>query len=312
VKADQLYALARQQGGVFARWQALALGFSHYAIARRLESKEWVRVLGSVLAAASSVLGPASMEWAAYLACGPSAVLSGPSALRRHGIDIDARVGDRTWATIPPERHVRLPSVRTIRETVDPADTLMMEGMRITTLARSIVDTLRVVPDHVGLPILDRALLRRWLTIEELERRTTGLAGRLGVVRLRRLLTRVRGGARSAAERRLHAIIADIPGWVANYEVVNPSGIIIAVIDVAFPEHELAIEIDGRAFHSLPKQFQADRWRQNDLTYLNWRILRFTWDDLTERAARTRQLILRELAKQDPTHRSGFRVTSES
>jgi hypothetical protein len=303
VERDRLYELARRQGGVFARWQALDHGFSHYAIARRLEAKEWVTVLGSVLTSAAAALGGASMEWAAYLACGRNCVLSGPSALRRHGLDVDPRTVGTFWVTIPPERHVRLPSVRTIREAVDPADVVQLDGMRVTSLTRSIVDTLRVVPDRVGEPILDRALLRRWLTVEELVDRTVSLAGRRGVGRLRRHLDRVGRGARSAAERRLHAIIADIPGWVANYEVLDASGKIIAVIDVAFPEQRIAIEIDGLAFHTDPQRYQTDRTRQNNLTRQTWRILRYTWDDLTRRPQTVRRDILGELARQDPTLR---------
>lgn len=303
MKADQLYALARRQGGVFARWQALDLGFSHYAIARRLESKEWVKVLGTVLAAASSSLDPASMQWAAYLACGRRAVLSGPSALRRHGIDVDARLSTTHWVTIPAERHVEFASVSTIREAVGPADVVMIDGMRVTTLARSIVDTLRVVPRHLGQPLLDRALLRGWLTIKELEARTVALSGRRGVEDLRYHLGRVRGGARSEAERRLHAIISDIAGWAADYKIVDEDGVLLAVLDVAFPEHQVGVEIDGLAFHVNPDRFQGDRIRGNDLTWLGWSILHFTWDDLTQRAKDVKRRILRELAKQDPTLR---------
>jgi very-short-patch-repair endonuclease len=303
VKADQLYELARRQGGVFARWQALDLGYTGPVIARRLARKEWVNVLGTVLASASTALGPASMEWAAYLACGPNAVLSGPSALSRLGLDVDTRKGNKVWVSIPPERHVTFASVRTIREAVDPSDIVVVDGMRVTSAPRCIVDTLRVVPRHVGQPILDRALLRGWITIEQLMDRAVALAGRRGVGVLRYHLSRVKDGARSEAERRLHQIIADIPGWVADYKVLNAAGELVAVLDVAFPEHELCVEVDGLAFHADPARFQRDRTRQNDLTGLTWRVLRFTWDDLTLRPNDVRRRIVRELAKQDPTPR---------
>ena len=38
----------------------------------------------------------------------------------------------------------------------------------------------------------------------------------------------------------------------------------------------LAVEIDGRAFHVGPAEFERDRWRQNDLVNAGWRVLRFT------------------------------------
>jgi very-short-patch-repair endonuclease len=311
VDNEALVALARRQGGVFARWQALDLGFSHFMIARRLETKQWRRVLGNVLAAATTVPDQQSTEWAAYLACGRGAVLSGPSALRRHGLDGGERLDGVHWVTIPPERHVRIPSVRSIREAVPLEDIVLVDDMQVTNVARAVVDTLRVVAEPIGQPILDRALLRSWLTLEELELRTHALASRRGVGRLRKHLTRVRGGARSEGERRLHEIIADVPGWVADYKVFDSDGLLMAVIDVAFAEARVALEVDGLAFHVDPEHFQRDRTRQNSLVNQGWTVLRFTWDDLTRRPGAVLETIRTTLARQDPTLRSGFRVSSE-
>jgi len=106
--------------------------------------------------------------------------------------------------------------------------------------------------------------------------------------------------------------MADVPGWVANFKVFDHNGQLIAVVDAAFPEHELAIEIDGLAFHIDPERFQRDRTRPNQLTRMAWRVLRYTWDDLALRPKQVKQEILHELARQDPTQRSGFRGNSES
>lgn len=56
-------------------------------------------------------------------------------------------------------------------------------------------------------------------------------------------------------------------------------------MDIAFPRERLGIEIDGYAVHSAPATFQADRARGNDLLLAGWRILHFTWADLTESPA---------------------------
>ena len=44
----------------------------------------------------------------------------------------------------------------------------------------------------------------------------------------------------------------------------------------------VAIEVDGLAVHSGAEAFQKDRKRQNYLILSGWRVLRFTWRDLTE------------------------------
>lgn len=45
---------------------------------------------------------------------------------------------------------------------------------------------------------------------------------------------------------------------------------------------DLAIEVDGFAFHSGADEFQVDRTRQNDIVLRGWQVLRFTWLDLAE------------------------------
>lgn len=102
--------------------------------------------------------------------------------------------------------------------------------------------------------------------------------GRHGSPAARRLLQGAADGARSQAERRLLAVLraADVTGWVANYPLGG------YVVDVAFPDVKVAIEVDGFAFHSDTAAFQNDRLRQNRIALLGWQVLRFTWLDLTE------------------------------
>lgn len=52
-------------------------------------------------------------------------------------------------------------------------------------------------------------------------------------------------------------------------------------IDIAFPSHKLATEIDGWEWHGKHKgDFQRDRERQNLLSIQGWTILRFTAKDI--------------------------------
>jgi len=54
-------------------------------------------------------------------------------------------------------------------------------------------------------------------------------------------------------------------------------------IDVIFRGVKLAIEIDGRLYHSGREVFETDRWRQNLLIIDGWCVLRFTWAMIDER-----------------------------
>ena len=137
-----------------------------------------------------------------------------------------------------------------------------------------------------AIELLDRALQRQWITVGDLARRVQGHFGRRGARRLVRLLGLATSGARSAAERLAAQLLrqAGIGGWVANAQIRDGYGL-IGVGDIVFSHLKLVIEIDGRAFHVTPEQFQADRERQNRLVAAGWTVLRFTWRDLTERPA---------------------------
>lgn len=53
------------------------------------------------------------------------------------------------------------------------------------------------------------------------------------------------------------------------------------LIDIAFPEHLLAIEADGWQYHGkFLKDHQRDRERQNLLVLEGWRFLRYTAKDI--------------------------------
>lgn len=47
-------------------------------------------------------------------------------------------------------------------------------------------------------------------------------------------------------------------------------------IDLAFPEIKLAIEADGREFHSTRKQKESDKYREDKLKKLGWSFERFS------------------------------------
>ena len=56
-------------------------------------------------------------------------------------------------------------------------------------------------------------------------------------------------------------------------------------IDFFWPDHRLAVEIDGRAHHSGTRAFHADRRRDRALLAVGIETARLTWDDLRESAS---------------------------
>jgi very-short-patch-repair endonuclease len=119
-------------------------------------------------------------------------------------------------------------------------------------------------------------------TLGELDRALVLTGGRKGNRTKRQLLLDSRAEPWSKAERLLHHLLraAGVTGWKANRPVVLDDSTFY--VDVMFRKLKLAIEIDGRLYHTGAEVFERDRWRQNLLILNGWCVLRFTWTMIEE------------------------------
>lgn len=154
-------------------------------------------------------------------------------------------------------------------------------GSWLTAPALTAID---LAPDTDGESI-DQVLRMRAATLAELAAALDATRVRSGNTDRRRLLLDSRARPWSAAERLAHRLLraAGIAGWTANLRIRCRGN--VRYLDIAFPRLRVVIEIDGRGFHTDPRSFEEDRYRQNDLVLDGWLVLRFTWDMLTGDAA---------------------------
>jgi len=66
-------------------------------------------------------------------------------------------------------------------------------------------------------------------------------------------------------------------------------------VDFAYPDARIAIELDGYEYHADRTPFQKDRTRSNRLGLGEWLVLRYTKDDVTQRAALVAEELLTAL-----------------
>jgi len=168
------------------------------------------------------------------------------------------------------------------------ADVTKIDGIPVTTVARTLIDIAGVAPAGVLEEALDDALHRKLVTVARLRRRIqeTGCRGRRGSGVLADLV-----GARHASrkvpqsvfETRLLRVLrgAGFPPPAIQHKIRTRAG--LAVLDFAYVEHRVAIEADGFQWHSSRQQWDHDRARRNALTVLGWTVIHVTWLQLRDR-----------------------------
>jgi len=273
----------RRHDGVITAAQARAAGLDKHAVNRRVQSGGWVRCARGVYFVNDRPFTDSARIRVGVWTYGPHATASGLTAAWWYGLA--SSPPDVVDVTIPRNSHGRRqPGSRVRRRDLRAADVVERRGLRVTTIALTAVETSAVIMDRV---------LQRHTDLPELWQAHLRNKGRYGSPRARMLLQAAGDNAHSKAERILIQLLkrAGITGWVANYPV-GPY-----VVDNAFPECKVAIEVDGFAFHTDADVFRYDRERQNYLVLNGWQVLRFTWQDLIEHPERVIAEIRRAISR---------------
>jgi len=269
--------LAATQHGVFARAQALACGVNARAVARRVSAGAYERLHPGVYRVAGAPATWRQALIAACLACGRAAAVSHLAAAALWGL-----------AGFEPGR-VELTARRARRRvrgcvlhwsSLAPGDVKRVDGIPVTSVARTLADLAGCVRADALEEALDDALRRRLVTVagmrKELRRR------RPGVKVLGRLID-ARAGMRRVPEtvfetkllRVLRAGGLPLPAvqhWIGRYRV-----------DFAYTDERLVIEADGFQWHSSRRQWDRDRAQRATLAELGWRVVPVTWTQLVSR-----------------------------
>jgi very-short-patch-repair endonuclease len=214
------------------------------------------------------VVAPLGPEMAAVLACGATALLSHHSAAAvwqirpRHRGDIHVTVaGHDARSRAGIQVHQTTASLSLVA--------VVHDGLPVTTLARTVSDLARCLPQHQFDRAVEEAQVLRLVTREELERLDGGPA-------LRRALHHEPALTRSAAERRLLALVraARLPRPATNVRVAGYE------VDFLWRGHSLVVEVDGFAYHATRQAFERDRVRDATLQAKGYRVIRITWRQL--------------------------------
>ena len=290
--SDPLTDLIRTQRGLVTKSQAHALGMSSSAISRRVNSGRWERLLTGVYRSAEVPVNWEQAVLAACLAGGLGSAASHACAAALHGLDEIPRGVLEIWTSRRLRGGQLLCHIARLPET----DVTRVSGIPVTTVERTMLDLASVMDrDHLEL-VPDSALRQRKTSIARMRWRLQHVPphGAKGVGKLRELVDErsvTSPISESALEVRLAQLIrrAGLPPPQTQFRVLEGNRF-VGRFDFAYPEAKLIIEVDGYRWHSGNQAWQRDRKRDNILNRLGWTILRFTADDLKDRAGVVSQI----------------------
>jgi very-short-patch-repair endonuclease len=274
--------LLRTQDGLVSHDQAGEIGIDRHAIHRLVRSGAWIVVRPRVYRAAHHSSSPRSDLRSAALWAGDGATMIGLAAASWW--DLTDRVpGPAAFAVGPGGNHTTPPGIVAVRRPVGVLDREQVDGVWVLRRSFAALEAAVELGLVDGARLLDRALQQKRIGIAALGDAREAFGQRHGAVLARRLVALAEGGARSEAERDAIRQLrrAGITGWVPNLPVQLP-GFGTAILDLAFREHRLAIEIDGWAHHRDVDRFRRDGLRQNEVVISGWRVIRVTWYELHE------------------------------
>jgi hypothetical protein len=170
-----------------------------------------------------------------------------------------------------------------------PQDLTSVDGIPVTSLARTLLDLSAVVKTPELLNAIDRAerlnLFDLNAVVDVLDRSN----GRKGARALRRAVAAYRPSTqKSELERRFKELLEaahDIPSPAFNALVDGESR--THEVDAYWAERGLVVQVDGFEFHRTRRDREQDAASDADLELVGHRVLRLTWDDVTVYGERT-------------------------
>ena len=206
------------------------------------------------------------------------AVLSHRSAAALHELrDTNQR---KTDVTVPGDWRADRPTIRIHSSTLDSEDVAIVDGIPVTSVARTILDLAGDLQNDPLLRVVEEADRRETFDLRAMERVMARRPTAKGIAELRHILADYRDApdTRSKLERDFWALIktAKLPPPQLNTMVAG------FLVDVCWPEWRLVVELDSRGFHARRRAFETDRIRDATLQRHGFRILRITYKRVQE------------------------------
>jgi hypothetical protein len=282
-------------------------GWAKYDLARRVRDQDLARVRRGAYAEplppdASAENRHRQLIAAALPGLHPGAVVSHGSAAVVHALSVWRGALDRVHVTrsIASGGHRRR-LVHVHAAPLRDSDVVRVNGVAVTSIARTVLDLARTVPFQQAVSAGDRALALG-LDPEALRNGLARMRSWPGVRAAQRSCGFMDPRSESVGESfsRVRFLEQGIPAPELQYEVYDENGFLLARCDFGWEEQRTLGEFDGKVkYDRLLRPGQtggdavyAEKMREDALRDRGWQVVRWTWADL-ERPEVIRDRLLR-------------------
>ena len=267
-------------GRPFTTAEALSIGISAKMLRRLVGEGTVRRIFGGVFVDAAAADTPALRARAVHEVIDHHAVICDRSAAWLHGVDV---LGPEGQSIVPPievyrtdgHNRTRRRQCKAGKRTLLPTDVQLVKGVSVTTPIRTALDLGRLLRRDQAIGAIDALLRISRLTVDDLLVELPRFKGARGVVQLRQLCLLADPRAESMAESkvRLQLYDAGLPPPEVQWKIRDSYGNVVYRLDLAYPDLKLAIEYDGRDFHTSDEHRRRDERRRAHLRQMGWTVI---------------------------------------
>jgi very-short-patch-repair endonuclease len=251
--------VCRRQDGAVGIEQLFGLGYSAHELKHLVGGGAFVRRHRGVLLDARVPATPRGQLFAALLAFGTGAFLSHRTAAALHGLRaVNVRAIEVTVVSGHTPKHPRLIAHRT-SATPHQDEVRTRDGLSFSSVSRLLMELASRETRAELDRLIAEAARRRSLDLERIGQMIARHPRHPGIAELRAALAAYQPSPddKSALEKAFAAWLATLPDIPTPVRTVELAG--RWEIDFYWPTYSLAVELDGRPYHSLPADQERDR-----------------------------------------------------
>jgi len=292
---------------VFSRADARACGWSDAALSRAVRSGRVLRLRHDQFTAPEHRDDPRVAAAAAARACRGS-VVSHRSAALIHALPLLHSEPTRPDLTITPHATGDVAAALLHRATLRPEDVIEVDGVPVTTVARTLVDIGRSTSTAAAVVTIDAALHRGLADADNLKEIVRTCRNWPGIRRAKRALAAADGRAESPLESFSRLVLRwlELPTPDLQTTLCDQNGAFLGRTDFYWDEFGVAGEADGRTKYDDRDVLTAEKLRQEELADPGVEMVRWGWTDARYRPRHLGERVTRAFERGRRRDRSGF------